>query len=49
MNQLTTNQALTWYGLGGLTAFAGWFNQMFLIYGMAILFTISLFLTLGGD
>ena len=49
MKQLTTNQALFSYGLGGLTALAGWFNNMFAMAGMMILFIISISMTFGGD
>ena len=49
MGELTTNQALTWYGIGGLAAFISWFNQMFLFYSMVTLFIISIFLTFGDE
>ncbi len=47
MKELTTRQALEFYGIGGLTAFAGWFSQMVLLYTMATLFIMSIFLTFG--
>ncbi len=49
MKQLTGNQALICYGLGGLTSFAGWFNQIFLLYGMTFLFIISITMTVGEN
>ncbi len=49
MKQMTTNQALVCYSLGGLTAFAGWFNNMFAMAGITILFIISVSMTVGGD
>ncbi len=48
VQQLTTNGALICYGLGGVTAFAGWkYDIAFLIMGMALLFGVSIILTFG--
>ena len=44
--QLTTNQALICYGVGGATTVAGYYNSMFLAMGMFMLFTISIFMTI---
>ena len=49
MKQLKTNEALVCYGLGGVTAVAGWFNNMFAMAGMLVLFIISVTMTVGGD
>ena len=49
MKQLTTNQSLVCYGLGGLTAWVGWFNNMFVMAGMLVLFIISVSMTFEGE
>ncbi len=49
MKQMTTNQSLVCYGLGGVTALTGWFNNMFAMAGMLVLFIISVTMTIEGE
>ena len=46
--QLTNKQTLIAYGVTGATAIAGYYNQAYLAFGMFILFTLSISLTIFG-
>ena len=46
--ELTNNQALIAYGATGATAIAGYYNPVYLVFGMVTLFITSILLTMFG-